>query len=48
MLLGQIERVGLTYIHYMCETDSQWAAAVQYRELSSVFCDDLDRWNGGL
>ena len=26
----------------MCETDNQWEAAVQHRELSLVLCDDLD------
>ena len=30
----------------MCEIDSQWEAAVQHRELSSVLCDNLERWNG--
>ena len=31
----------------MCKTDSQWEAAVQHREISSVLCGDLDGWDGG-
>ena len=31
----------------MCKIDSEWEPAVQHRELSSVLCDDLDRWDGG-
>ena len=30
----------------MCKTDSQWEPAVEFRELSSVLCDDLDRRDG--
>ena len=30
----------------MCKIESQWEAAVQHRELSSVFCDDLEGWVG--
>ena len=30
----------------MCKTDSWQEAAVQHRELSSVFCDDLEGWKG--
>ena len=30
----------------MCETDSQWEAAVQHRELSPVLCDNLEGWDG--
>ena len=28
--------------------ESQWGAAVYLRELSSVRCDDLEGWNGGV
>jgi len=31
----------------MCKIDSWWEAAVQHRELSSVFCDDLEGWDRG-
>ena len=31
----------------MCEIDKQWKAAVQHKELSSGFCDDLDGCDGG-
>ena len=30
----------------MCKIDGQWEAAVEHRELSSVLCDDLERWDG--
>ena len=30
----------------MCKTDSQWEAAIEHRELSSVLCDDLEGWEG--
>ena len=30
----------------VCKIDGYWEAAVQHRELSSVFCDDLDGWKG--
>ena len=44
--MGRIERVGLTYIHYMCKTDSSWEAAAFHRELL-VLCDDLEGWDRG-
>ena len=31
----------------MRKIDSWWEAAVQHRELSSVFCDDLEGWDRG-
>ena len=30
----------------MCKIDSQWEAAVQHKELSSVLCEDLAGWEG--
>lgn len=30
----------------MCKAESQWEAAVQHRELSSVRCADLEVWAG--
>lgn len=30
----------------MCKAESQWEAAVQHRELSSVRCADLEAWAG--
>ena len=32
----------------LCETDSQWEAAAQHRELSSVLCEDPDGCSGGV
>ena len=31
----------------MCKIDSQWEAAIQHRELTSVLCEDLGRWDWG-
>ena len=28
-----------------CKIDIQWEAAAQHREISSVFCDHLERWD---
>ena len=30
----------------MCKTDSQWAAAAEGREHSSVLSDERDGWDG--
>ena len=30
----------------VCKIDGYWEADVQHRELSSVFCDDPERWDG--
>ena len=30
----------------MCNIDNWWEAAVQLRELSLGFCDDLEGWDG--
>ena len=32
----------------MYQIDSQWEAAVQHRELSSVLCGDLEEWDSGV
>ena len=29
-----------------CTTESQWEAAVQHREITSVLCNDLEGWDG--
>ena len=43
---GQVARVALTSTHTMCTIAIWWEAAVQHRKLSSVLCDDLERWDG--
>lgn len=30
-----------------CEASGSWEAAVYHRELSLVFCGDLEGWDGG-
>ena len=45
--VGQIERVELRYIHHHLKTRQQ-EPAVQRRELSTLFCDDLEGWSGGM
>ena len=32
----------------MYQIDSQWEAAVQHRELSSVLCGDPEEWDRGV
>ena len=32
----------------MCKIDSWWEAALQHSELSSVLCEDLEGWDGGM
>ena len=39
---GQIERVALTYIHYCVIAGGK---LLYNRELSLVFCDDLEGWD---
>ena len=29
-----------------CKIDSEWEAAAQHREISSVLCDHLEGWDG--
>ena len=31
----------------ICKIDSQWEPAIQYKELSSLLCDDQDGWDRG-
>ena len=45
--VGQIERVALIQFTIAFKADSQWEATLQHWEPSSVFCDDLEGWNGG-
>ena len=31
----------------MCKIDSYWEHTIKHSKLSSVFCDNLDGWDGG-
>ena len=51
--MNQERRIDIYTLLHMCKIGSQWEAAAQHRELSSVLWDDLDgcdrvgRWKGG-
>ena len=42
--VGPIEKAALTFIHYMCKTDSQQEASVQHRE--PAWCSAMSQRGG--
>ena len=44
--LGRIERVAWRHVHYHVEIDTRRGFAVWHRELSPVFCETREGWDG--